>query len=834
MTAGSIRRAGFLAAMGLAAAAVCLLPGSAWATTITVSTAATLQNTLSPTCNSGISPCAHAGDTVSLAAGTYTLTQTLDVTFNVTVTGPSSAPGAILDGHSIVPVAPNNDHAILLNEAGTNLTVANLTFTLSSDLDDALVGIGTLNVQNSTFTGNKGDAIYVGGTSTITNSTIAGNGTTATTNDPFGGAGITVAGALTLQNDTISGNGSHGIDNGLIGVPTAIDNTIVYGNDTVDADRQCAMPASSTVGSLDGDGSCAVALPSTNPQLGPLASNGGPTQTEALARLSPAVGAGAQTGCPALDQRFLPRNDGSCDIGAYEFQDTSIPTLTVPTGGITVRAPDPSGAVVDYSAQVSASDPAGDPVTLSCTPPAGSTFPVGSTTVSCTATDNHNHSVSGSFVVHVTPPGGVNCNADGKIGGRGSTLFATLDGVLATGFQNDVCGAVSDTSGTTMSVFNSGGLGGETIGLEAASCRSDAFAGVDAPYLRADLTQLKGAPGLYGCGDLAAASSPYQPTPGPYPDPTDATANLMTFPVAGTAVAIGVDLQAADCGGTAPPSLQLSTTMVSRLLSGDIKNWNDPYLRTGGLNPELAGCNVPVVRVVRLDSSTTTTTLKNYLVRGDNARASATSCSTGAPWTWYSDPSQNANWFNDEPNHVVCSQLLKPSQTGQAAQLSLCASTHGAICYADLPAMAGQPTLIEPALQNATATSYAPPTTVSGGANCNLGSVQAPIPGTSGAVGLGSSDTWATDNPSGNHGNVTFTGPAYPICELTYALVYTGLLNGNGKAIARLGSDQRRTLASFFIYVLSSAGQSKLSSAGFAPLPSSLLDQLRPGLQANL
>src|SRR5262249_49328164 len=158
------------------------------------------------------------------------------------------------------------------------------------------------------------------------------------------------------------------------------------------------------------------------------------------------------------------------------------------------------------------------------------------------------------------------------------------------------------------------------VGRAAASCRTDAFAGVDGPYLRAELTQLKGAPGLYGCNSVSGATSPYQPTPGPYPDSSDVAGNVMTFPVAGTSVAVGVNLHASACGGPPPGSLQFTTSMIPRLLSGDIKNWNNPDLRAGGVNPELAGCNRAVVRVVRLDSSPTTAALKNYLVRADNNR----------------------------------------------------------------------------------------------------------------------------------------------------------------------------------------------------------------------
>jgi hypothetical protein len=64
----------------------------------------------------------------------------------------------------------------------------------------------------------------------------------------------------------------------------------------------------------------------TNPKLGPLQLNGGSTTTHALLAGSPAIDAGTNVGCPAIDQRGIIRpKDGNgdsvaiCDIGAYEY-----------------------------------------------------------------------------------------------------------------------------------------------------------------------------------------------------------------------------------------------------------------------------------------------------------------------------------------------------------------------------------------------------------------------------------------------------------------------------------------------------------------------------------
>ncbi|MCU0783019.1 MAG: hypothetical protein MUF81_03035 [Verrucomicrobia bacterium] len=59
---------------------------------------------------------------------------------------------------------------------------------------------------------------------------------------------------------------------------------------------------------------------STDPKLGPLAANGGPTKTMLLLAGSPAVNAGGDAGL-AVDQRGFPRPSGAhCDIGAVEMQ----------------------------------------------------------------------------------------------------------------------------------------------------------------------------------------------------------------------------------------------------------------------------------------------------------------------------------------------------------------------------------------------------------------------------------------------------------------------------------------------------------------------------------
>jgi hypothetical protein len=84
-------------------------------------------------------------------------------------------------------------------------------------------------------------------------------------------------------------------------------------------------------------------------------------------------------------------------------QDTTPPVLNLPSN-ITVDATSGSGAVVTFSA--SATDAVSGSLPATCTPSSGSAFPIGGTTVNCSATDGINPPVSGSFTVTVTDGAG--------------------------------------------------------------------------------------------------------------------------------------------------------------------------------------------------------------------------------------------------------------------------------------------------------------------------------------------------------------------------------------------------------------------------------------------
>lgn len=192
----------------------------------------------------------------------------------------------------------------------------------------------TMTIDRSTFTGNAGTsgggAISVenlnsGSSVTITNDTFTGNTSTG-----VGGQGSALnlsAAPVTVTNCTIAGNTAAPSGGAIAfgsGTPvTAVTNTIIASN----TGGNCSFSGASIFGGGHnlqfGDSTC-VGMTVANPLLGPLANNGGPTQTMALGAGSPAIDGGDTINAPTTDQRGVSRTDGNgdgiiaVDIGSFE------------------------------------------------------------------------------------------------------------------------------------------------------------------------------------------------------------------------------------------------------------------------------------------------------------------------------------------------------------------------------------------------------------------------------------------------------------------------------------------------------------------------------------
>jgi hypothetical protein len=294
--------------------------------------------------------------TIVVPAGHYLLTERYEISKDVTITG-AGANASIIDGQ-------NAHNPFFISSAGLNVTISGVEITGGNSFPrgGGIYNYGNLELANDWITGNtasdQGGGVYNnGGNLTIVSSTISANnagngagvnsgqlsgpalGTLSVVNSTISGNVATTDGGgirslydtgTTLLNDTIAANtagtAGGGLDTESPSGPITLKNTILTGNTAGSAPSDCAVaggPIASTGHNIDQSGTCHLGGPgdmSLNPLLGPLAYNGGPTETLALLFGSPAIDAADPSGCPATDQRGVPRPQGSrCDIGAFEL-----------------------------------------------------------------------------------------------------------------------------------------------------------------------------------------------------------------------------------------------------------------------------------------------------------------------------------------------------------------------------------------------------------------------------------------------------------------------------------------------------------------------------------
>jgi predicted outer membrane repeat protein len=210
-----------------------------------------------------------------------------------------------------------------------NTTLKNVTFTQNSaPYGGGIYNVnGTLNLTSVTLAGNSayttsspaggyGGGIHNSATLTATNCTLSSNSADAE------GGGITNYGTATLLNVTFSGNSS-GIGGNIENHASVnMTNTLlVKGANSGNCDGTVGGSAN-----LADDSTCGFGAVN-NILLGPLANNGGFTQTHLPQPGSAAINGGTPSGAPARDQRSYIR-DAAPDVGAVEVGGTLLPAST--------------------------------------------------------------------------------------------------------------------------------------------------------------------------------------------------------------------------------------------------------------------------------------------------------------------------------------------------------------------------------------------------------------------------------------------------------------------------------------------------------------------------
>ncbi len=287
---------------------------------------------------------ANAGDPSGGGGGIFSSFGTVTIT-NSTISGNSANNGGGLYNLNNGTVSLTNStvsgNDALADGGGIYVDTGNLTLTGSTVDDNSVFGAGS-------------GGMSIGGSATVTNSTISNN---------FGSYGAIVnTGTVTVTNSTLSGNASvfTTITGGTASASVTLQATII--EDTAAPGVNCDGNVVSLGENLSDDGTCNLDqtgdLPNTDPLLGTLQDNGGPTFTHLPGDLSPAIGAAPS--CPAeLDQRGVSRPQGSaCDIGAVEIEVLGVATPVV--------TPSPSNEGESVTASASFTNPDGG-ASVTCT-----------------------------------------------------------------------------------------------------------------------------------------------------------------------------------------------------------------------------------------------------------------------------------------------------------------------------------------------------------------------------------------------------------------------------------------------------------------------------------
>jgi hypothetical protein len=266
---------------------------------------------------------------------------------------------------------------ILIEEMGSLTLADSIINNNSGGIGGGINNVGVLSMSNVTISGNTasvwGGGISNTGNMTIYNSTVSHNtavigGGILNTVSIFS-SGIVQAGTAVLENVTVSGNSASDMGGGIASSGTNVGGSITLTSLTVSnctltnnaaltagglfnqfgtATLRNTIIANSLLGggcdgtitssghNLDSGNTCGFAstgdLVNTDPLLGPLEDNGGPTFTHALLEGSPAINAGDSVGVSTDDQRGYPRIwNGTVDIGAYEYGQrlASVPSLNM-------------------------------------------------------------------------------------------------------------------------------------------------------------------------------------------------------------------------------------------------------------------------------------------------------------------------------------------------------------------------------------------------------------------------------------------------------------------------------------------------------------------------
>ena len=294
---------------------------------VTITSATISDNQATGAAGSGGGILVADGASVSVTLGSITGNQANRAGAGVEVgDDPATAAGSsvsfsqvTVDGNQIAAANPGNGGGLHVGGEGS-ATVSQSTFSNNTATEGAglwISGPGSLDLDNSTVSGNAaseiGGGVYDdGGADIALRSVTVANNTAGTDGGGLAQGALATTRTYSFQNTLVGDNTASGQGDDCFGTFQS------GGFNLIESTDGCTI-----VGDTDTN------VTGQDPELGPLADNGGPTMTQALGDESPAVDAGQSAF--DVDQRGEPRDDGQDDIGAFEAGDDGMIACTTQT-----------------------------------------------------------------------------------------------------------------------------------------------------------------------------------------------------------------------------------------------------------------------------------------------------------------------------------------------------------------------------------------------------------------------------------------------------------------------------------------------------------------------
>ena len=520
---------------------------------------------------------------VNVGNDTFTLPGSTTVGYRIGANSGDGEPGCNASLTSPATVTINAPAGVTANPSSLNFTTCgntvfqNVVFTATAagnyniTVSVADTGPGSYNTNPAAFTLK----VLAGGATDTTAPVIASHGNE--TAEATGPSGAAVAYISPATSDAVDGPGTANCTPAS-GSNFPLGTTTVTCNAT-DAAGNAATPTTFTVTVRD---TTAPVIASHGNETAEATGPSGATVTYTAPATSDAVdGTGTASCAPASGSTFaLGTTTVTCDAADAAGNAATSTTFTVTVadttapviashGNETAEATGPSGAAVAYISPAT-SDAVDGPGTANCTPASGSNFPLGTTTVTCNATDAAgNAATPTTFTVTVrdtTAPviashGNETAEATGPSGATVTyTAPATSDAVDGTGTAS-----CAPASGSTFA------LGTTTVTCDAADAAGNAATSTTFTVTVADTT----APVIASHGSVTATATSQSSAIVNYTSPTtsdavDGPGTATCLPVSGSTFTVGattVTCNATDAAGNAATPTTFSV-IVSYAWSG--------------------------------------------------------------------------------------------------------------------------------------------------------------------------------------------------------------------------------------------------------------------------